>query len=600
MEKINNLLNKVKISKSLHVLFLSIFLIPVVAISSIVVYMMYSSMIRWEKENVTNSLIQTEQIFDNTLTQIQNFSDRIFVNKQMQKVILQKYDDLQDVYSAYSDLDFFENYLHAYTEVASYRIYTENHTLLDNQFIIKTNDKILNSDWYIKAKNNKGKPFWCYKQDSLSKNYYLCLIRSLWNNGNGEFAGVLVVNLNPELIQNNLSNLIFETAIFFDNEILYSSNPSLTDKNKTVILEEIHNKSSYKRIKGKRINNERMWLAVEKYNPQIESSLNFFIMYLIPIKIIYKATSQMMIIVFIGVCLVILLSFLVIMFYANYIQSRVYKVQAGIRNVVDNNFEIPNSIGGNDEFEEIYGNLYEMSGKLKNLIQEISKQTIEKEQLAAKQSEISFKMLSTQINPHFLFNTLETIRMKSIASGDREVGTMLKLLASLLRYNLSVKGKPVPLIDEVNSIQNYLNIQHMRFGERISYDVATMCDIQKITILPLLIQPIVENSFSHGLEDRVSGGFIYILINCEIVDDGQQLLTITVKDNGCGITEEKLKELNEKINSENPESYTNSIGMVNVSSRIKLFYGKDSGIKVESEIGEGTTVTIKLYSKLEI
>ena len=202
-------------------------------------------------------------------------------------------------------------------------------------------------------------------------------------------------------------------------------------------------------------------------------------------------------------------------------------------------------------------------------------------------------MLANQINPHFLFNTLETIRMKSIASGEKEVATMLKLLASLLRYNLGIKGQPVPLIQELEAIQNYLNIQHMRFEDRVSYDIVTMCDINNIMILPLLIQPLVENSFSHGLEDRVSGGFIYILINTEEID-GKRIMNISVKDNGSGIDEEKLEELNNNLKEKNDDIDSTHIGIVNVNSRIKLFYGKEYGLSIKSDFGEGTIVTITI------
>ena len=119
-----------------------------------------------------------------------------------------------------------------------------------------------------------------------------------------------------------------------------------------------------------------------------------------------------------------------------------------------------------------------------------------KNQMDARMNEIRYKMLASQINPHFLFNTLETIRMKAISSGDKEVATMLKMLAALLRYNLSVKDQCVPLIKELDSIQNYLNIQHFRFGERVSFDVATTCDVQNLMILPLLFSRPCKNEFS--------------------------------------------------------------------------------------------------------
>lgn len=239
----------------------------------------------------------------------------------------------------------------------------------------------------------------------------------------------------------------------------------------------------------------------------------------------------------------------------------------------------------------------------------MSEQSLDlKQQIDSIQLEMRYKMLSSQINPHFLFNTLETIRMKALSSGDKEVATMLRILASLLRYNLSVEGKPVPLIKELEAIQNYLNIQHFRFGERVSYDIATTCDVQNIMILPLLIQPIVENSFLHGLENRVSGGFIYIFITQDSKNSDDIL--ITVKDNGCGMDEEQIKALTQKMNVTDPlnsaqtsgvhnstdesDSSKASIGMANVNSRIKLFYGPEYGITIQSEPGEGTSVILKI------
>jgi len=570
------------------------FLIPVISLSVVFISFLYNTMLNWEMENVQTSLVQTEMIFNNALNQVRNLSDRIYINKQLQNIMLKDYQDIQEVYSDYSNFNFFENYLHSTGEVASFRIYSENQSLLDNQFIIKASNQIRAQDWYENAKKVRGQPFWIYKQDSLSKKYYLSLVRSLWSSTNGKFVGILVINVDPLSIQQNLSHLLFETAILFDNEVLYTSSDSFTEEDKALLIHAAKDPSSLSKMQKFSFHGERVGIVTEKFSPANTVALSFFISYVIPIKQLYNSTFLIMLISSGVIIIMIFLSFIMFLIYSNYINERVKKVQKGISNVVVNNFEISNSIGGNDEFSQIYEALYEMSGNIKNLIEKVYTQNLEKEVLAARQSEISFKMLSTQINPHFLFNTLETIRMKSITKGEKEVATMLKLLASLLRYNLSVKGKPVPLIDEINAVQNYLNIQHMRFGDRISYDVVTLCDIQKLSILPLLIQPIVENSFTHGLENKVSGGFIYIFVNSEKVNN-QQLITISVKDNGCGISEEKLREIRQKLENKNPEQYSNSIGMINVNTRIKLFYGEKSGVSIESCLGQGTTVFIKIY-----
>ena len=184
--------------------------------------------------------------------------------------------------------------------------------------------------------------------------------------------------------------------------------------------------------------------------------------------------------------------------------------------------------------------------------------------------------------------------MKALESSDKDVPHMLRLLAKILRYNLSVSGTSVPLFQEIEIVNNYLEIQHKRFENRISYDIMLLCDARKINILPLLIQPIVENSFSHGLESKISGGFIYIIIRTETAVPGKNELIITIQDNGCGIEKDKLEALNNKLRTTPVEEISTSIGLVNVNQRIKLYYGSEYGLTITSTAGEGTSITIRL------
>lgn len=596
-DKIQNLLNRVALKKSLRIIFFSIFLIPVIIISCFLIVFQYKTITNWEIEKVHTSLTQTEQAFTNTLSEIRSFSDRLYVNKQIQNVLLKKYSNVQDIYSDYANLTFLEDYLHTYNIVANYRIFTENKTILDNQFIIKASDTTKFEDWYVKAVNMHGQAFWQYKKDSLSNKFYLSLIRSIWSSTNGLFVGVLVINISPEVLQRNIKSQVYDTIIALDKKIVYSTTENLSEQDKSNLIDFIsQNDYSESKIKRVVVNDEKVGIIAVDFKPKNSDALNFKIMYLIPVRQFVNATLTILMFAIVEVFILIILSSAVIMLFSSYIDGRVYKINKEIKNVIENNFEIAEDIGGNDEFEQIYKAVYKMSQNIKELIETVYLQELENEKIAVQQSEMSFKMLANQINPHFLFNTLETIRMKSLASGDKDVSTMLKLLASLLRYNLSIKGQPVPLINELNAIQSYLTIQHMRFGERVSYDVVTMCDIQQINILPLLIQPLVENSFSHGLEDKVSGGFIYVLINSD-VSDGKNDLIITVRDNGCGIDPDKLKELNEKFNYENEGEASTSIGLVNVNSRIKLYYGNEYGLSIKSDFGEGTEVTIRIKAK---
>lgn len=585
-----NFLNKHPIRKSLITIFILFILLPFTFISVFHIHYLYNTLMDAEINKVKSSYTDTEENLTMILEKIVAFSDRLYVNKQIQSVLTKKYSDIREVYADYTNLTFLEDYLRTYDEVENFRFYTDNQALLDNSFIVKATWKLKTELWYDTALRLKGAPFWTIKKDSVNKKEYLSLVRSVWNTSNGRFVGVLCINLDGDVIEKQLHNQFFDTSIVFNKRILYSNNKQMQARDRAQLLsvfEESHNLE----IQTIDFMGKKTSVMCGEFFPAKTEFNGFGIIYLIPLEQMIDATLEILFFSSLFFIIMIIILFLFILTFTRYVTNRVKKLQYGISNVVQKNFEIPPSIGGKDEFEQIYSKLYEMSCDIKELIEQVYTQNIEKEQLAAKQNEIRYKMLATQINPHFLFNTLETIRMKSLASGEKEVAMMLKLLASLLRYNLSVEGKPVPLITELDAIQNYLNIQHIRFGERISFDVVTTCDVQNQMILPLLIQPLVENSISHGLENTISGGFIYIFITSDEESDD---IIITVKDNGTGISQEKLDELNTKINLGAAEDYTSSIGLVNVNSRIKIYYGKDYGMTIASKEGEGTTVTIRV------
>lgn len=593
---IESLLCKYRISKSLTGLFFTLFLIPVVLICTFYVIYLYNSMQAVEMEKVRSSLEKTESEFNESLTEAKSFSDRLYVNKKIQSILLQEYTDIQDIYSAYSELSFLEDYLRNYKEIANFRIYVKNETLLDNSYIVKTSQETYEEPWFKTAVIMKGHPFWQITYDKKTKKKYLSLVRSLWSPSYKKYIGVLVVNMNSDEIQKNMAEQLYETLIYFDDNYIYSSakNISMDEiKSLPVILKNQDFTDRYIRTQ---IQSEDVGLFAKDFLPYNSMCIKFKIVYIIPLRQLNVMTRNNIYITLFLLSSMILLSGLVFIIYSKYISKRVSKVQSGIERVVYNNFEIERSIGGNDEFESIYKNLYSMSDNLKKLVDEVYQQKIEKEHIKAAQSEMSFKMLSSQINPHFLFNTIETIRMKSLAAGDKDVSKMLKLLAQLLRYNLNVKGKPVPLSKEIEAINNYLTIQHMRFGDRIEYTINADFDMENYDILPLIIQPIVENSFNHGLEDREKGGTINI--NLELQKFRYyKVMTIKVMDNGSGMPEEKLQQLRSDINqnkSDNDKNGDVSIGLANVNSRIKLYYKEGSGITINSTAGQGTEVCIKL------
>jgi two-component system sensor histidine kinase YesM len=201
-------------------------------------------------------------------------------------------------------------------------------------------------------------------------------------------------------------------------------------------------------------------------------------------------------------------------------------------------------------------------------------------------------MLASQINPHFLYNTLETIRMQALATGNMDVITSIKLLGKSMHYVLENTGTDfTTLAKELEYVEVYLSIQKLRFGDRINYSIKHPedMDLDSYKILPLLLQPVVENAVIHGLERTITNGQIVITISKE----NNERLVIEITDNGQGINPDKLKELNDRMNSASLDS-TASIGLYNINQRIKLLYGADYGITFTSRLHAGTTVILTI------
>jgi two-component system sensor histidine kinase YesM len=247
-------------------------------------------------------------------------------------------------------------------------------------------------------------------------------------------------------------------------------------------------------------------------------------------------------------------------------------------------------IDGNDEIGQLYDDLNIMVESINKLINEVYLGEIQKEQLKLRQKEAEFKMLANQINPHFLYNTLETIRMKAFCNGDKEIADIVKKLGKIMRRNLEVSGKEVTLKSELELIEGYLQIQSMRFEGMVSYEmnIEDNIDTESYKILPLLLQPVVENAFIHGLEEKRNKGTIIINIFIK-----EKLLIVKICDDGVGIKLERLQEINKKLDCFE-ENNGKSIGLMNVNQRIKMYYGGEYEMKIESEFGKGTIVTLFL------
>ena len=205
-----------------------------------------------------------------------------------------------------------------------------------------------------------------------------------------------------------------------------------------------------------------------------------------------------------------------------------------------------------------------------------------------------YKMLQAQINPHFLYNTLDTMSGIANAQNCPLVSGMCRSLSAIFRYSLNMTDELSTLQNEMAHVRNYLYVMDVRNGSTIAYDYQIDSDTLQDSMPRICIQPVVENALTHGLRN-VRRKDKKLLIRSEHVGEN---LVITVQDNGAGMDAEEMNRLLEQNDMKRVESGV-SIGILNVNARLKKLFGKEYGLHIESTLGEGTTVTITVPAVLE-
>ncbi|MFT4006286.1 MAG: sensor histidine kinase [Lacrimispora sp.] len=246
----------------------------------------------------------------------------------------------------------------------------------------------------------------------------------------------------------------------------------------------------------------------------------------------------------------------------------------------EGNFSVRCPVGAQNEIGKLSGTFNQMADNINELVQKVYD-----EQLMKQEAEL--KSLQMQINPHFLYNTLETINWMARSRGNEEIGIMAKSLGDLMRS--TINGKDYVLLeDEAASLQNYLQIQKYRYGNKLEAFIGLGSGTEKLYVPKLIIQPLVENAIYHGIEPAFDCGTLHVT---SLINGGK--LEIKVSDTGVGMTQETIEDILH-ISGQERRTEPHSIGLQNVIKRIKTLFGNDYGVTIESELGEGTVITVSL------
>ena len=232
------------------------------------------------------------------------------------------------------------------------------------------------------------------------------------------------------------------------------------------------------------------------------------------------------------------------------------------------------------EINQLYTGYNHMLERIDTLINEVYYEHL-------RQKDAQYEALQAKINPHFLYNTLQSISSLAILGRNDDIELVTNALGGMLEYLTYQKSSQVSLAQELDYVKRYVQIQQLRYNNRFITAYKIEPDTLSCQISKLLLQTMIENSIKHGLEEKLTGGRLYIQTKLQ---DG--LLIIRIEDNGIGMDEETLKKLIKHTNSPDKNSSQKSIGLSNIQERIHLKYGKQYGITIQSAVQQGTTITV--------
>ena len=248
-------------------------------------------------------------------------------------------------------------------------------------------------------------------------------------------------------------------------------------------------------------------------------------------------------------------------------------------------------VRGKDEIGALMQNYNRMVDRTNELIQTVYKDRLKKQEMDIARQHAELLALHSQINPHFLFNALESIRMHSIIKQEYETADMVSKLAVMTRQNVDWGEELVEIRREMEFVEAYLGLQKYRFGDRLSYQLDVAEDCRELRLPKLTVVTFVENACVHGIERKTTPGWIFVRISRD-----EEELCIEVEDTGDGMDEQTVKILNEKLQNPSIEQLKDKsrVGMLNASLRIKMLTSGNYRISIESEQGVGTMIQLRL------
>ena len=522
----------------------------------------------------THTIIQQmNQNIDSYIDYMENIAYLISSNEDVQDYL---FDEKIDNEGRYRILNQFQTILDSRSDIRNVGIISKNGRMLINDGSKSVNQDLdLNTqEWYATALEKPNGPILTssHVQHIISgeRPWVITLSRGIRDrSGSGEKEGVFFIDLNYSAIsglcdQSTVGTKGYAFILDAKGNIVYHPQQQQL-YNDTVLTGTGNDGKLYSISRSEKTG----WTVVDCTNVK---------------ELLSKSRQAQSVYVLTAIILVIV-ALLFSRFMARSITLPIQKLRDSMKKVQEGDFSVSDVVV--DSKNEI-GSLTKSFDVMTHRIHELMEQNVH-EQEEKRKSEL--KALQSQINPHFLYNTLDSIIWMAEGKKNEEVVLMTASLARLLRQSISNEDEVVPIANEVEYARGYLTIQKMRYKDKLEFQIEVDSSILYIPLIKLVLQPIIENAIYHGLKYKESKG---LLIVKGFMKDGNAVLQVI--DDGVGMDEETLAHIYDK---HKVNYHSNGVGVYNVQKRLKLYYGEDYGITYTSELGKGTTATITIPGRQE-
>lgn len=559
--------------------------LPILALS----YLVIAIGIFYFEHNATKETVinQADEIIKEKASSINNYLNEFYKNSNVLLYGIQIQSDFEKINTVQSQSDFQTIYNKITDKIESYALFNNDSMVRNTYFLTAKNQVLISpSSLSLKKRTNlidrftklqslndlyHGKMYLSYDSNNpdiitITRNVYKWDSNNIENNNNS--LGVFAVEIYMSQI----------TSILNNKDMDYASFILLDDKNVPIIYNDSFTYNDIQRL----IHSKKLTRDKQKYSciiQQLKYS-NYYIMQILNETELYKSTAQLfklqLLLIFLSIIFIIIVIFVVSSSISKEFQLFINKCKE--TSVINDNALI--HIPTNDEFNDLAAVYNEMLVRIHLLNEKVYM-----EELLTKDAQI--KAYQAQINPHFLYNTLNCISGLISENRNNDAKQALTILGTLMR--LSIKGNAFfTLKGDLEYINQYLFIQKLRFQDKIIYLIDIPSQMMDYVIPKLTIQPIIENSILYGTSQIKERGMIGIFGRIENND-----YYITIKDNGNGFSEEFIRIFNSKDESLMIKINTNnSYGLVNIDKRLQLYYGKEYGLTIGNLPNGGSFVTI--------